>query len=239
MSPRQFPRLTSAHEHASRRKLSRRSPRRSRVATYSWAKADFQQRRAFPLACCYRSASGSGPANEGRLRDGDVTHGSRPSDVYKVQSSLSAEGHVLVGDAPPVLVRKGVSLAVHVFERTLYKQNDLAVFLQHQRMDGAGRFVNDVTGPRYPIVFEIAPSAAKCQPGDRPVMWVNPEIATSWPPQFRNPMASRGIGLDELHFTSTLPVREPRRIVRGNIYSASNARICIPGAFDRSVTLRG
>ena len=44
---------------------------------------------------------------------------------------------MLVSDGPPVLVRGAVSLVVEVFQRTLYKEDDLAVFLQHQRMDGA------------------------------------------------------------------------------------------------------
>src|SRR5262245_61402247 len=54
------------------------------------------------------------------------------------QSSLSAKGNVLVSDGPPVLMRERVSVAVQIFERTFYKKDDFAVFLQHQRMNGAG-----------------------------------------------------------------------------------------------------
>jgi hypothetical protein len=144
-------------------------------------------------------------------------HAPRPRNIHQVQSSLSAERHVLVCDGPPVLVREGVSLPVEVFERTLYKENDLAVFLQHQRMHGAGRFVNDVTAPRDPIVFEIPPRAADCQPEDRPVMSMTSEIAASWPPAVSQ---SNGRWSDQpglVALTSAPPVREPRRVVRGNI----------------------
>src|SRR5687767_11140072 len=146
-----------------------------------------------------------------------VAH-ARPSNVDNGKPSLSAEGHVFVGNRPPVLVREGVSFAVQIFKGTLHKKDDLAVFLEHQRMNGAGRFMNDVTGPRYPVVFQIPPCATQRQPEDRPVMAVNPKIATRRPSQFCDPMASRWISLDQLHFTSACPVRKPRCVIRGNVH---------------------
>ena len=85
----------------------------------------------------------------GPLRDGDaIVARPWPGYVDDLQPSLNAEGHVFVGNRPPILVREGASFTVQIFKRTLYKKDDFAVFLQHQRMNGAGRFVNDVTGPR-------------------------------------------------------------------------------------------
>src|SRR5262249_34973121 len=49
------------------------------------------------------------------------------------------------------------------------------------------------------------------------IMPVNAKITPRRPAQFSNPLSGCRVSLDELHFTSTLTVREPRSIIRGNV----------------------
>src|SRR5207248_3735892 len=110
-----------------------------------------------------------------------------------------------------------MSMNVQILERSLHHKEDLAVLLQHKGVNGAGCFVNDVPGARDPIVLQIPPGTTKGQGKHRAVMSVNTEIATCGSAQSDHPAARRRVGLDELHITSTLPIWEPRRVVRGNI----------------------
>src|SRR5947199_3850023 len=73
-------------------------------------------------------------------------------------------------------------------------------------MHRPGSFLHEVTSARYPLVSKIPPRTAEGEAEHGAVMPVNAEIASCGPTQSRNPLAGCQVGLNELHFTSTLPI---------------------------------
>ena len=141
----------------------------------------------------------------------------RPGNVNDIESLLGAVIHVLVDGGSPVFMRQSVSLAVQIFQGALQDEQDLAVFLQHQRMNRPGRFMNDVANARHPVMFQIAPGTAKRETEYGTIMAMNAEIPSGGPTQFHNPLTGRRLRLNQLHFTSSLPIGKPRCVVGGNI----------------------
>lgn len=141
----------------------------------------------------------------------------RARNVYDGETTASAEIRVLAGHGTPVLVGESASLLVEIFESAFDHEEDLAGFDEHQGVNGAGGFVDDVAGSGDPVVLEVAPGATKSEGEDRAVMAVNAKIAAGGAAQLDDPASAGRVGLDELDVAAALLVGKPGDIVGRNV----------------------
>jgi len=146
-----------------------------------------------------------------------ATNSSRPRHVNRRQTSRTTEVSIFVSNGMPILMRQRVSFAVDVLQSTLHDKQNVGLFFQYQGMDRPGCFLDNVARARDPLVFEISPRATDGKSDHGTVMPMNSEITPGWAAQPGNPLSRGRVGMDELHFTSTWTVREPRSIIRGNV----------------------